>query len=454
MEIAGADIRHAPCTTHRVTAPRIIVSGATVAVTRRTTLRKAFLGPWEPRVAQCWLYALADAQRHTGVAVNHFVSVVTHHHVSVTLEQPNLPEFSRRFHADVSCSLNTLLAEQRYDAPRELFDGRQAHYMRLLDAPAQSTQLVYERLNCVAAGLVSRPEHMPGDCFDFELWKTGHIEVERPALYFDRSRPDVIRMPLSPPPLLLHAFGGDIERLVYQMKRLCEYGGQQLRAARARPPMGARAVQRLHPWSEPRTLRERGRQRIPTFRIGARGIDGRAVASAAAEETHEFRKEHRQVRLACRDGGTDVKYPFGTYGARVYQGAAVEPEPKATAIVTRPGPLPSELCPTRADVADDAEGPPDMERSLELLDMAREAFNEEAPLLVEQADLVFEQSHGGTASTAAASGEAEEVSTPVVVRHRFDSRTDSSHRRRVITLRDRRRGRPASASRHGADPPG
>jgi hypothetical protein len=34
--------------------------------------------------------------------------------------------------------------------------------MRLLDAPAQATQLAYERNNCVAAGLVDRPEHMPG----------------------------------------------------------------------------------------------------------------------------------------------------------------------------------------------------------------------------------------------------------------------------------------------------
>jgi hypothetical protein len=54
-----------------MTSPRPIVSGATTAITRRTAFRKAFLGPWDPMVAQVWLYALADAQHHTDVAIHH-----------------------------------------------------------------------------------------------------------------------------------------------------------------------------------------------------------------------------------------------------------------------------------------------------------------------------------------------------------------------------------------------
>ncbi len=91
-----------------MTSPRIIVSGATTAITRRTTLRKAFLGPWDPMVQQCWLYALADAQRHTEAAVHHG------------------------------------------------FDGRDPHYQRLRDEASQAVRLVYDHTNCVAAGLVER----------------------------------------------------------------------------------------------------------------------------------------------------------------------------------------------------------------------------------------------------------------------------------------------------------
>ncbi len=70
-----------------VTNPRIVVRGATLAITRRTTLRKAFLAPWHPLVEQCWLYVLADAQRATNIAVHYGVRVVNHHHLSVTLSQ-------------------------------------------------------------------------------------------------------------------------------------------------------------------------------------------------------------------------------------------------------------------------------------------------------------------------------------------------------------------------------
>jgi hypothetical protein len=107
-----------------VTSPRIAVSGATTALVRRTTMRKAFLAPWDPMVEQMWLYSLADAQRETGVEVHFSGLFITHHHSDVTPTRSNLPEFTRRFHRDMSCGLHTLLCARKYDAPRELFDDR------------------------------------------------------------------------------------------------------------------------------------------------------------------------------------------------------------------------------------------------------------------------------------------------------------------------------------------
>jgi hypothetical protein len=49
-------------------------------------------------VAHVWLYALADAQRHTDVAIHHGCLVLNHQHLTVTPSHDNLPEFVRRVH--------------------------------------------------------------------------------------------------------------------------------------------------------------------------------------------------------------------------------------------------------------------------------------------------------------------------------------------------------------------
>ncbi len=213
-----------------VSHPRIVVRGATTALTRRTTFRKAFLGPWHRLVEDCWLYSLADAQRNTGVAVHHSTVVISHHHTSVTPSRKNLPEFTRRFHRDLSCSLNALLCQERYDAPRELFDDRPTHCMRLMDEAAQAGHLVYEHLNHVAAGLVRRPEHMPLRTLDFGLWKSGYIEVERPPIFFGKDRPASQRLYLTPPPLF---DAREVERLLSHL--LCFSDPLPIHPARGPP---------------------------------------------------------------------------------------------------------------------------------------------------------------------------------------------------------------------------
>jgi hypothetical protein len=440
----------APCAA--VTAPRIIVSGATTAITRRTTLRKAFLAPWHPLVPDVWLYALADAQRNTGVAVHHGICVVTHHHLNVTPASDNLPDFTERVHGDVSCALNTLLARERYDAPRELFDGRSTHQMRLLDAPAQASQLIYEHNNCVAAGLVNRPEHMPGFTFNFDLWRTGYLDVQRPPVYFGENRPECIRLFVTPPPLLFAEFGGDLDWLIYHLRRASEDAARTLRAARQREPLGARRVVRLHPWSEPRTLRETGGTRIPTFRIGARGIVGRQTAAAAALQVKEFRREHHEARVARREGDLQRRFPFGTYAMRVRHNAPIAAEPRPGALVTQPGPL---LCDIQAELdqglrlraRNDLHG-----GAVRLLDQVRTAITDEAHELCALAELDFE----ATAAPAIVDPRGTPADLPVIVRHRFAIPRDNAQApaRRLIILRDRRRGRPPRNSpRHGADPP-
>ena len=49
----------------------------------------------------------------------------------------------------------------------------------LVDEGAQATQLVYEHLQNVAAGLVDRPEDVPGPIIEFGDWKAGGVWVPK-----------------------------------------------------------------------------------------------------------------------------------------------------------------------------------------------------------------------------------------------------------------------------------
>jgi REP element-mobilizing transposase RayT len=149
-----------------VTAPAIVVRGATVALCRRTNLRKAFLAPWHEAVVENWLFCLAIAQRETKVAIHQTTLMPNHHHTDVTSSQANLPDFKRLLHGESSKALNALMARERYDQPRQLWDDRATHTMRLLDAEAQGAHMIYGHVNAVAAGLVRTPSEMPGWTFD------------------------------------------------------------------------------------------------------------------------------------------------------------------------------------------------------------------------------------------------------------------------------------------------
>lgn len=439
--------------------PRFIVSGATSAVTRRCVLRKAFLSPWHPMVKDIWLYSLADAQRELTVDLHSTRLVLNHHHTTATPEGKVLPEYMRRVHHDTSCAINTLLEHERYDAPGEMFDDRSPHVMRLMDAPAQMTQLAYEQNNCVAAGLVSRPEHMPDHVFDFDLWKSEGVVVKRPPVYFAKSRPSELLLRFTPPPLLMREFDGDLDKLIYNMERLSDHAGQQLRdARRGRAPMGAQAVRRLHPWSEPRTLREKRGQRVPTFRIGARGIDGCIAAAAAATEVKEFHGENHEARLARKAGDFSAAFPFGTFEQVVIHGAPMIAQPKDTAFVTKPGPLLADVMHELAQQRTQQERQAARAQAINTGNDAYLAFDEEAATLAAQDEMLFD-----TPTRNGSNGSGDKTPTPTgterqqaVVRHRSTriNNEAATAPQRIITLRDARRGRPPrSPGKHGADPP-
>jgi hypothetical protein len=278
---------------------------------------------------------------------------------------------------------------------------------------------------------------------------------------------------MSPSPVLMHAFDGDIEALVHHMRRLSEEAIRAIHKARkGRPPMGPAKLRDLHPWMEPKTLVESGGQLVPAFKVGARGLVGKRIACDAAREVTGWRYEHeetRQTRLAIArgealaEGACEPVFPYGTYGARVFHAAPVAAQPMEGAIVAAPGPLLEEVM---AEIAARRGQPVDIEARRRVLDEVRAAWAEEAAEVTEHEGLDFDETtrprprredatnEGEAKTERSAKNEGPERPEPKV-RHRFDPDEDRAgrpHPRRLITKRDRRRRRKLR-KRGRSDPP-
>ena len=367
-----------------VTAPRPVTVGSTEALTRRTNFRKAVLAPWDPQVQQAWLYILATAAERYDVDVHHTNLVINHHHTLATFRNQSAAPFLSRLHQPMSCFLSTLLPKRGFDAVDQVWDNRQPHRMRLLDAPAMMAQLVYHQVQHMAAGLVDQPSQAPGWTFSWDLWRDGRfLRCERPDVYFDpRTRPKTVDLHFRPPAVLVQLFEGDVDKLIYQMKQLEREAVQALRRARrGRRARGRRALLNIHPYDEPRTRRETRGKTVPSFKVGAKGLTGRDLRIRACQEVTGFRQAARDCYKEWREGNRDVVFPFGTDKMVRVHGAQSEPEPSPEALFLAPGPL-----------LEDALNEYGHRRHTELTDRATHALSEVRHVLADEAVQVLEES--------------------------------------------------------------
>src|SRR5690606_33467208 len=93
----------------------------------------------------------------------------------------------------------------------------------------------------------------------------------------------------------------------------------------------------IHPWSEPKTSRERRGESIPTFKVDGDGNpDVRAqLHEALVAERRGFLGEHAEALEGWRAGDRSVSFPAGTYLMRALHGASVAP-PHPGAILCAP----------------------------------------------------------------------------------------------------------------------
>ena len=155
-----------------------------------------------------------------------------------------------------------------------------------------------------------RPQDMPQNTFSYRLWlpETGRV-IKRIPFIFGKDRPSEVRSVREPTALLYKLYQGDIPELVDNMERLSRHACKEIDRTRKRPVVGAKRVYRIHPWDEPRTLRERGGQRNPLFKLGAAGFTPHRQRIKPSQEVTAFRTKQRAQYYRFKDSHYDELFP-------------------------------------------------------------------------------------------------------------------------------------------------
>ncbi len=286
-----------------MTAPRARVHGETLAMTRRTNLRKFVLGNWDPQVSQIYLYSLGAAAlgaddgmgERLSEAVFHQICLMgTHPHVLLTDVRGRAPRIFCRAHSWSAKAINVLLAKRGYQRLGQVYDGRQISFVRTMDWSAELKQVLYQFLNPVAAGLCEKAADYDGVCTPLE-WIGGYrLRVKRPDVFFDPSFPAEVILVFGPPPAAYIAYGGDTKRMVADLRSDARKQEKAIAAMRPFPVLGER---KMHPWDEPNTLVERWSPNRPLVTIGVGGAwERKRLRELVRAEVEQFCVGHEKVR--------------------------------------------------------------------------------------------------------------------------------------------------------------
>ena len=302
-----------------MTQPRLLVSGATVMVTRRTLRRHHLFRP-DPAIRQLYLYALAVCAQEFGVLVHGVTLMSTHEHLIVTDARGQLPDFLRNLHRLVSLCTKVL---RKWEGP--IWDHQRSSVVRLLTERAVIEKLAYVMANPVKAGLVHRAREWPGvTVLPQELGRRTFV-VERPDGFFDSDNPkwpDTVELSLTLPASLEQRYSTDAARdaVADELARQEQLARKEVKE-RGWRVLGAERVRRLSPFRRATSFAPlRGRN--PTFAVG-RGQ--RKVFFQAVAELRAFRRAYREALARWRAGLRTVQFPRGTWLMRQTHGVVVRP---------------------------------------------------------------------------------------------------------------------------------
>lgn len=301
-----------------VSAPRIVLPGSTVLVTRRTTRRHHLFAP-DPAMRALFTYVLAVCAAKFDILVHAVVLMSTHEHIVLTDPHGVLPDFLRELHRLVALGTKVL---RKWEGA--VWDSEKTSVVRLLTPQSIVEKIAYCMANPVAAGLVRRACDWPGlTTLPAELGRAA-LQATRPTFFFDPENaqwPESASLTLTMPPALegqtsLEEFR---RQVVVELERQ-EKEARDQAAKAGRTFLGADRCRRTSPYRRARSF-EPLRDRNPTFAVG-RG--NREAFFAAAEGLRLFRSAYREALRLWRQGIRDVEFPLGTWAMKRLHVAAVQ----------------------------------------------------------------------------------------------------------------------------------
>ncbi|GEM_PF-429486 len=328
-----------------MTAPRRVLPGDVLLITRRISQRMFLLKPDEGTKA-IFAYCIAEAARRHKIEVIAWVVMSNHYHAVVYDRFGTVPAFVQRLHKLLAKCIN-----HRYDRWENVWSSEETCMTRLVTPRDVFDAIVYVLANPVAAHLVDRAVDWPGfSSLDYLDGKT--TEHERPEWYFSRKSRVMpskvtLRAGWPPPPMRELAretraeWAARVRAAVAQKER--EY--REIRRKKRVALPSRKSLVDVAPTAKPST-----KARHRKLRPAVACVDPeRRTAELAA--LRAFRVEYaRKLKRFAKEGRAKVIFPPGTYRLRSL-GARCRPfEPRPlTRLDTRPPTRLDAWPPTRLD---------------------------------------------------------------------------------------------------------
>ncbi len=292
-----------------MTAPRQVLPGTTLLVTRRCSEQRFFLRPSE-LTNSIFLYVLAVAAQRHGILVHAFCALSNHYHLLVTDPRAELPAFVQYLDSLVARATNACIGHW------EGFWSSEASYSAVTHATADDVirKAAYILANPVAAGLVQSGDEWPGLRTAPELLGGATLTARRPKKFFraNGDMPESAELVLTVPPGFASAedFRAQVEKAV----RALEAQHRREFQAEQRGFLGRARVLAQKPFARPAPGE-------PRRKLSPR-VAGRDKCKRIETVTRllGFLKAYREARAARRAGIQDVVFPAGTYLLRVEHG--------------------------------------------------------------------------------------------------------------------------------------
>lgn len=284
-----------------VTAPRIILDGETIFVTRRCAGRQFRLRP-DPATSHIIRYCIGYAAARHHILLHEVVVMSNHYHMILT----DLARRRAKFFGEVN-SLIARAVNAEYGDWENLFATGSYNCVKLLSGKDVADKAAYTLLNPTAAGLVREPEDW-GGVTSHSMVYGRPIVIPKPKAFFTEEMPESVELRLIRPTAMFpHLDDNDARgRLRLRVRDAAGEFAESLRR------MGGRFMGMDRVRAQPR-------HSAPHTRAPRRGIRPTVASKdtkarvGALKARRKFLSAYESARRSWEAGDRAVVFPRGTY---------------------------------------------------------------------------------------------------------------------------------------------